>query len=54
MEKLDREFLRWVLWEGRTSRKREDYRRILERYPGKTVVLRNQRDIDRYLEVLPC
>ncbi|MDD5938938.1 MAG: DNA topology modulation protein [Clostridiales bacterium] len=54
VEKLDREFLRWVLWEGRTPRKREDYRRILERYPGKTVVLRNQRDIDRYLEVLPC
>lgn len=53
-EKMDREFVWWLLWEGRTRQKREKFQRVLEQYPEKTVVLKSQRDIDRYLEGLPC
>lgn len=48
-EKLDGEFLRWVLWDGRGRRKREFYRRLRAQYPGKTVTLKTQGQIDRFL-----
>lgn len=51
-EKLDGEFLRWVLWDGRGRRKRAFYRRLQRQYPGKTVVLKTQGQIDRFLEEL--
>ena len=48
-EKLDGEFIRWVLWDGRRKKARDRYRRIREQYPEKTVVLRSQRQIDDFL-----
>lgn len=53
-EKMDLEFVWWLLWEGRTHKKREKFRHILDTYPEKTVVLKSQRDIDRYLEGVSC
>ena len=53
-ERLDLAFILWVLWEGRTGQKRDEYRRILAQYPEKTVVLKSQREIDQYLEGLSC
>lgn len=49
-EKLDAEFVRWVLWRGRSRKKRQSYVTILAQYPEKTLVLRTQRQIDRYLD----
>lgn len=48
-EKLDWEFVRWILWEGRTKAVRERYRKLQQMYPQKVVVLKNQRQIDRFL-----
>ena len=53
-EKMDLEFMWWILWKGRTRQKRGKFRAVWERYPDKSVVLKDQRDIDRYLEELPC
>lgn len=49
-EKLDAAFVRWVLWGGRTRRKRGNFERIRKNYGAKVVVLKNQRQIDRWLE----
>ena len=49
-EKLDAEFIRWILWESRTARHRARYRAIIERYPEKVTVLKSQRQIDRYMK----
>ena len=51
-EKLDAEFLRWVLWEGRTSARRRHYRDVVQRYPDKSLRLKNQRQLDRFLATL--
>lgn len=51
-EKLDREFIKWVLKDGRTKSKKRHYKEVRERYPDKTVVLKSQRDIDRFLRGL--
>lgn len=51
-EKIDAEFVRWILWEGRSRKQRQWYRDIARTYPEKTVVIKNQRGIDRYLRSL--
>ncbi len=51
-EKLDPAFVRWILWEGRTKGARARYRSVVERYGEKTVVLKNQRELDAYLRSL--
>ena len=49
-EKLDAEFVRWVLWDGRTKKKREAFAQKRKVCGAKCVVLKNQRQIDRWLE----
>lgn len=51
-EKMDLEFVWWLLWAGRIRKKREKFQRILDTYPEKTVALKNQRELDRYLAEL--
>lgn len=51
-EKIDWEFVRWILWDGRTKERRDLYRHVRERYPEKVVVIRNQRQLDAYLRGL--
>lgn len=53
-EKMDAEFIWWLLWKGRTRQKREKFQKVVAQYPKKTVILKSQRDIDHYLEGLPC
>lgn len=53
-EKLDLEFLNWVLWKGRSKRRKLRLRGICDKYPNKVTVLRNQRQIDRFLEEFSC
>ncbi|MCR5664022.1 MAG: AAA family ATPase [Oscillospiraceae bacterium] len=48
-EKLDAEFLWWVLWRGRTRPRRAHYAAIAARWPDKCVILKNQRQIDAFL-----
>lgn len=47
-EKLDWEFVRWVLHDGRKKQTKERYRRITEQYKEKTVVLKSQRQLDEW------
>ena len=46
-EKLDMEFVKWVLWEGRSKTARDRYGRVMSQYSQKTVVIRNQRQLDK-------
>ena len=48
-EKLDAEFVKWILRDGRTKESRKRYEGVRERYPEKTVVIKNQRQLDAYL-----
>ena len=48
-EKLDREFISWVLWKGRRKAAVQRYGSLRERYSAKVIVLRNQKELDAYL-----
>ena len=48
-EKLDGEFVRWILWKGRDQNTRNLMQSIREKYPEKVVWIRNQRQLDDYM-----
>lgn len=47
-EKMNGEFVRWLIYEGRKKGPRELYRRVRGLYPEKVVRIRNQRQLDAY------
>lgn len=49
IEKVDAEFVWWVLYKGRRKAVREHYRKIREQYPGKVRTLKSSRQIKQYL-----
>lgn len=49
-EKFDLEFLRWILWGGRSKEQRARYERIVADHSNKTVVLRRPREVAAFLE----
>lgn len=51
-EKFDFEFARWILWEGRTKKARERYKNVIKEYRDKVVVIKNQRQLNKYMKKL--
>lgn len=51
-EKLDLEFILWVLYHGRTRRARKRYKAIQAQYPDKMITLKSQKAIDTFLKEL--
>ena len=49
-ERFDWDFIRWILWDGRTKNAKERYQRVQETYPEKVIVLQSQKEIDQFLE----
>ena len=46
-EKLDWEFVKWILWDGRTKESKARYQGVISRYPNKTIVVKNQRQLNQ-------
>lgn len=51
-EKIDLEFVWWILHDGRTKSKKADYKAISAKYPDKVTVMKNQRELDVFLQCL--
>ncbi|MBO5870465.1 MAG: DNA topology modulation protein [Clostridia bacterium] len=49
-EKFDFEFASWILWKGRTKAIRQHYRNVIKTYGDKVTVIKNQRQLSRYIE----
>lgn len=48
-EKLDAEFVWWILYNGRSPEQLRHHRAVLNAYRRKSVVIRNQKQLDRFL-----
>lgn len=48
-ERLDPEFLRWVVWDGRAHERRKAFNQVRSDYGSKVVRLRNQRELDAFM-----
>ena len=53
-EKMDLEFIWWLLWKERGRAKKKWLAAGLEKYLDKVTVLKSQKEIDRYLEGISC
>ncbi len=51
-EKFDAEFAKWILYKGRTKAVRGRFKQVIAQYGDKVIVLKNQRDLDRYIRTL--
>jgi adenylate kinase family enzyme len=51
-EKLDSEFVKWILWKGRTKRAKERYKGVISKYGKKVVVIQTQKELDKYIRSL--
>ena len=49
IEKLDWEFIRWVLWDGRQARQVTRYQTVGQTYSDKFIALKNQKELGRFL-----
>ena len=49
-DKVDWEFARWVLWEGRTPQRQAQFQAILAQYPHKAKRFRSRRQVQEFLE----
>lgn len=51
-EKFDAAFIKWILWDGRRKTARDRYKRVISQYGDKAVVIKNQKQLNRYIESL--
>lgn len=52
IEKMDWEFIWWILHEGRTKKRRDHYNKIATDYKDKIVILKNRKEVDSFLQKL--
>lgn len=53
-EKLDREFIRWVLFDQRTQQAKKRYAQVYSQYKEKVINVKNQRQLNECLKKLSC
>lgn len=47
-EKIDWEFIRWILRDGRTKKHKDWYARVIRCYPKKVIIIKNQKELDAF------
>lgn len=50
IEKMDWEFIWWILYGGRTKTRRKHYNQIKALYKNKIVILKNQKQLTNYMK----
>jgi adenylate kinase family enzyme len=50
IEKMDIEFIWWILHKGRTKKRRDHYKQITSFFEDKTLILNNQKQVDEYIK----
>ena len=48
-ERFDWDFIRWILWDGRTKNAKERYQKICSDYADKVTIITNQKELDCFL-----
>ena len=49
-EQFNWEFIRWILWDGRTNNAKERYQKFCQEYSHKVTIIRNQKELDQFLD----
>ena len=51
-EKMDYEFIKWILWDSRTKSQKEKHQRHLNMCKGKRLIFANRKQLNDYLKSL--
>ena len=49
-EKLDWDFIKWILFDGRNEERINRYNKIIEEYKDKIIILKNRKEVDDFVE----
>ena len=48
-EQFNWEFIRWILWDGRTSAHQKQYKRLCSDYTDKVTIIKNQKELNQFI-----
>ena len=48
-EQFNWEFIRWILWDGRTSSHQKQYKQLCRDYADKVTIISNQKELDHFM-----
>ncbi|HHX67340.1 MAG: DNA topology modulation protein [Miniphocaeibacter sp.] len=51
-EKIDLEFIYWILHKGRNKETKIHYKKLLDKYRDKVIIIKNQKQLDLFMENL--
>lgn len=51
-EKIDKEFFWWLVWSGRNKERRAKYTNLIRGHEGKTIVIKNQRQLNKFEKLM--
>ena len=51
-EKFDYEFIKWILFDGRTKLAKNRYEKVISQYGEKVVVIKNKKQLDKYVKTI--
>ena len=49
-EKFDFEFMKWILLDGSSNKYVKQYKAVIKKYPDKTIVIKNQKQLNHYMK----
>ena len=49
-EKFDFAFVKWILLDGRSQKNVTKFKVVVKKYPDKTIVLKNQKQLNNYMK----
>lgn len=49
-EKLDRKFIKWILWGSRSKKEKERYKLVQSQYGHKVIVIKNQHQLNKFMQ----
>lgn len=49
-EKMDLEFVKWILCDGRNSSNKKKYKKTINNYNDKLIIIKNQKELDNFVE----
>ena len=47
-ERISLQFFWWLIWTGRTKKRREKFKALQQTYPNKIAIIKNQRQLDEF------
>ena len=53
-EKLDKEFKRWILWDGRTRARKKMHLTNLNKTKGQKLIFKNRKQLNKWLKEIGC